>query len=257
MARKFIPQELVLSVKCANFRRDDPGSEEGDDQFKRVREKVLARDNHQCQYCGFKCGKYMEVHHKDDDHNNNNQNNLITICQFCHNCQHIGYAGQMGEATLIWLPEIEQRELHHIVRSIMVIRAEAEALKKSPPRGMMMNMPNSGQVTQLKESSDILFKTLKGRASKAEQFLGTDSLVSLGNSLETMAREDEALYQNRKNFLNGFRLLPLGVRMKGGVNTYFAPSGNQKESIVDAWMSDKTEGPFAGVQSKTWKMLLK
>lgn len=54
-----------------------------------VRRLVLIRDNFICQSCGENRPNFLEVHHKDGNHNNNYADNLITLCIHCHQAEHI------------------------------------------------------------------------------------------------------------------------------------------------------------------------
>ena len=61
-----------------------------------VREKILKRDEHQCQLCyarGPAAGGFatLEVHHKQPDleGDRHEENNLITLCRDCHRWHHI------------------------------------------------------------------------------------------------------------------------------------------------------------------------
>lgn len=60
--------------------------------FWNVREYVLARDNHQCQYCKGKSGDtILNVHHLESRKTGGNApNNLITLCETCHKAYHRG-----------------------------------------------------------------------------------------------------------------------------------------------------------------------
>ena len=57
-----------------------------------VREYVLFRDNHECQYCHGKSGdKILNVHHLESRKTGGNApNNLITLCKTCHETYHKG-----------------------------------------------------------------------------------------------------------------------------------------------------------------------
>lgn len=61
-------------------------------KFKRLRLKILKRDNHTCQLCGDKFSKkkklkdknFITVHHIDYNSKNNLLRNLISLCNFCN-----------------------------------------------------------------------------------------------------------------------------------------------------------------------------
>lgn len=60
--------------------------------FWNVREYVLHRDGHTCQCCkGKSKDKVLNVHHIESRQTGGNApNNLITLCETCHKCYHLG-----------------------------------------------------------------------------------------------------------------------------------------------------------------------
>ena len=60
--------------------------------FWNVREYVLARDGHKCQYCKGKSGdKILNVHHIESRKTGGDSpGNLITLCEICHKAYHRG-----------------------------------------------------------------------------------------------------------------------------------------------------------------------
>lgn len=231
---------LVLSVKSKNWRMLDDTSEQADTEFRRVREKALERDKRTCVFCGFRALAWQEVHHKNDDHADNRLENLLTICIYCHMCQHIGRAGRFGEAVLIWAPEIGQAQLHHVVRAIQVTRREVEEARNS----RMPRPDTQRMVRQMSDAAEALFARLRGRQAQAEEIFGTSDPLELGNVMLQMPDE---LYAKRAEFLQGLRLLPLGVRMQEGEDIM--------PKIVDSWCD--RGGPFANLRPQTWIGLAK
>lgn len=62
----------------------------GKDVWKKIRLKILERDDYTCQYCGFKSDKWQIVHHIDGNPNNNIHSNLMAVCQMCNLIEHAG-----------------------------------------------------------------------------------------------------------------------------------------------------------------------
>jgi len=60
------------------------------DSYRRLRTKVLVRDNWRCQNCG--TSEYLQVHHIHSRSalGDDAAENLITLCQNCHRQFHLG-----------------------------------------------------------------------------------------------------------------------------------------------------------------------
>lgn len=86
----------------------------GDPAFRAFAQKVYARDNYTCQFCGFQAREYQEVVNLNHDYRYNKISNLITACCFCAQCLFIESVGveEYGGGTLIYLPEISQGQLN-------------------------------------------------------------------------------------------------------------------------------------------------
>ncbi|RPH74554.1 HNH endonuclease [bacterium] len=54
-----------------------------------ARKRIVARDNHTCQKCGFN-GKRLHVHHVEFKRNGGTEtdDNLVTLCPHCHRIEH-------------------------------------------------------------------------------------------------------------------------------------------------------------------------
>lgn len=54
-------------------------------EWRTIRDKILERDEHKCQSCGFS-GKGLHIHHVElkRDGGNEDESNLITLCNSCH-----------------------------------------------------------------------------------------------------------------------------------------------------------------------------
>ena len=231
---------LRLSVKAKNWRMNDDSSADADQEFQLVRHKVLERDDGTCKFCNFKAAKWQEVHHVNDDHADNREKNLTTVCQYCHMCQHIGLAGRNNEAVLIWLPEIQQDVLHHLVRATQVARRWAETASQG--RRPQANTMRTAQ--QVSDGAASFTAALREREDHAESMLGTSDLLEIANIL--LAMPDD-IYEERQNILRGFRMLPLGVRQQN--------NDDVMTKIVDSWM--EPGGPYANMKPTTWAGILK
>jgi intracellular multiplication protein IcmJ len=235
---------IVLSVRCRNWRVADADAVEGDGEFKRLRPVVQERDKHTCKFCGFKSSSYQEIHHIDGDHANHVKDNLATICMFCHGCFHLNRAGRDGEASLIWMPEISQERLNHILRSLFAADRWADQVIKEKRAG-----PGTGAVLldsakKFGEGSRSLIAALQRRDIDAERRIGTADPAELANMLLDM---DEETYARRGEFLAGIRLMHLGKRMKDGENVM--------PKILDSWLGPG--GPYGNLKPTSWSGMLK
>jgi len=119
--------DIKLSATDSNWRlfmirKADPA-------FLIFQNKILKRDDHTCQFCGFQSTEYLDVVNLDGNYRDNCSSNLATACSFCAQCfflEAIG-KGDFGGGTLIYLPEMTQNELNafcHILFSAMVNGSE-------------------------------------------------------------------------------------------------------------------------------------
>lgn len=180
--------DLVLSVKRSTFRADDAMSPEADEAFRKVRPKVLERDDHTCRFCGFRSDRYQEVHHRNDDHHDQDPDNLLTVCPLCHLCHHIGYAGAGNHATLIYFGRdagLGQADLNQLVRALWIA-------KHSGSRELSLLAIN------------LISRLMKGGVG-SHRLLGSSDPAMLGDFLVNLPEEQ---YARRHEYLRGVLLMP-------------------------------------------------
>ena len=68
------------------------------------------RDDWTCHECGIRLPGFMEIDHIRG-HQPCDAAHLRTICQFCHNLHHAGWAANRGRLRIIWAPAMSQRAL--------------------------------------------------------------------------------------------------------------------------------------------------
>ena len=104
--------------------------------FWNIREYVLFRDNHECQYChGKSKDNVLNVHHIESRKTGSNSpDNLITLCETCHRKYHMG---------LIRLPENIKRSMSFrdaAFMSIMRWTFYKRLKERYEPYGIQVNM---------------------------------------------------------------------------------------------------------------------
>ncbi|MDR3423518.1 MAG: type IV secretion protein DotN [Alphaproteobacteria bacterium] len=184
-------------------------------------EKILARDDFTCRFCGFRSRQYQRVVPVEGGY--------ATACGFCEQTLNLERAGVMGSGVLIWLPEITQAELNHIARAIYVARAE-----------------EGGEMADVATRA---LNALTARRIEAKKRLGSDDPFLLATVLHENLNNRERPAAIAK--LEGIRLLPLDKYMvrsqSGNVNGF--------PKIVKFWRSPS--GPFAQLPTGEWKDMFK
>ncbi len=124
-----------------------------DVRFKTYQDKVLARDQYTCRFCGFRALTDQHIINYDGNYNNNKFTNLVTACCFCAQCfflESVGVGGY-GGGTLIYCPELKQAELHALCHVIFCA------------------MTND---TGYKNTSQSIYRAFKSRADVVEAKFG-------------------------------------------------------------------------------------
>jgi intracellular multiplication protein IcmJ len=127
---------------------------------------------------------------------------------------------------LIWLPEIGQAALHHLMRAIYVARVTPGPMA---------------------DTAKKLYEQLMQRGDEAKQRLGTNDPASLAIVLREFL--SGAQYAARKQRLEGIRLLPLDRRMVVEDGLEY----NQFPQILAYWRSKN--GPFSPLPVADWAKL--
>jgi len=189
-----------------------------------IKQKILERDDHRCGFCSFKSEKYQDVTALDSNIMNTKLDNLVTSCIFCQQCFDLEKVAQMRSGVLVWMPEIEQAELHHIARAIYVARIS---------QGSMA------------DTAKKLLEVIMKRRTDAQARIHTDD----PNVMAMVMRDflGKKSYAMRDKKLDGIRLFPLDRRIIKEGDLEF----NQFPQILAYWRSKK--GPFGGKIPNQWK----
>jgi intracellular multiplication protein IcmJ len=188
-----------------------------------VKQKIFESDGFKCQCCGFESKKYQEILFLNGDSKDHRPKNMATVCIFCHQCFNLDAIAQMRSGVLLWLPEIEQADLHHIARAIYVARISQGPVADAARKAL-----------------DVLM----ARREEVKRRLGTDNVYILGSVLKDYL--SQAHYAARKKKLDGVRLFPLDRRIIKEADLEF----NQFPQILAYWRSK--DGPFSGKTPPQW-----
>lgn len=223
----YIPLKLGVGRFSAGAKSRKNLQTYSDDDIKQIKAQIFERDNHTCSCCGFEAEKYQELFHKDGDKKNYAEDNLITMCIFCHQVFHLEEAAAMRSGVLVWLPEVGQAALHHIMRAVYVARVT---------QGPMADAARSA------------LELLMNRREEAKKRIGTDDPAVLARIFLEFMEEGE--YNVREQKIDGLRLLPLDRRIIHEGDLDF----NQFPQILAYWRSKK--GPFGATMPASWPSLL-
>ncbi len=195
----------------------------GLDISKEVKQKVLLRDDHVCQCCGFKSKKYQEAQFVNGASSGFSEDDLVTTCIFCNQCFNLDKVSSMRSGVLLWLPEIKQADLHHIARAIYVAR-----ISQGP----------------IADAARKALDALMARREAVRSRIGTDDPYILATVLKDYLTDSH--YNNRDKKIEGVRLFPLDRRIIKESDLEF----NQFPQILAYWRSK--DGPFGGKTPQKW-----
>lgn len=195
----------------------------GSSLTKELKQKIFERDNHTCQCCGFKSEKYQEVIHVDGNPDNISEANLRTGCIFCHQCFNLDKVSIMRSGVLLWLPEVDQADLHHIARAVYVARISQGAMAEAARKALDVLMTRRDEVCAR---------------------IGTDDPYILATVMQDYLNKNQ--YQTRNKKIDGVRLFPLDRRIIKESDLEF----NQFPQILAYWRSKN--GPFGGKAPQKW-----
>ncbi len=193
-----------------------------------LKKTIFQRDDNTCQCCGFKAEKYQEIHYIDNNPKNLDSDNLATLCIFCHQCFNLEQATAMRSGVLVWLPEISQIDLHHVMRAVYVAR-----ISQGP----------------MAEAARVTLDTLMGRREEVRRRIQTDDPLVLSVVLKDFLTG--RYYEERTERLKGIRLLPLDRRLIKESDLEF----NQFPQILAYWRSK--DGPFGDRAPTLWTNIYK
>jgi intracellular multiplication protein IcmJ len=192
-------------------------------------DKAKKRDDYTCRFCGFRSEKFQRIIPCADA---GKGLPFATVCTFCEQAMIIERAGVMGSGVLVWLPEIQQAELNHIVRAIFVARAAKK----------------DGQAPEIGDAASRAYDALMARRADARKRLGSDDPLMLATILHEFLNEKDE--KDALGKLDGIRVMAFEKYLVRG------PKGDvdQFPLMVDYWRSP--QGPFAELPIDKWGKML-
>lgn len=102
-------------------------------------QNIFKQQKHLCYFCGFYDKKFMEIHHKNRDHEDDSPENLVAACTLCHRQHHTLWLSQynhaeLGVASIDYLP---QTELNHLQRISIVMKDHPDYKNLLGPDGKL------------------------------------------------------------------------------------------------------------------------
>jgi hypothetical protein len=87
--------------------------------WKKIRLRILNRDDYTCAYCGYRAEKYQQVNHIDGNPKNNDDSNLEVICPECHKVMHSGLWCKVKKTMILFeSSNYSQTEIIRITREM-------------------------------------------------------------------------------------------------------------------------------------------
>ena len=230
---------LIFSAKSKNIHRYENESNKYQLDFSRAQKKTFTRDNYICQCCHFYDKSNQLLHYCDDDFSNINLSNLVTICPLCCQTFRINDLSRRKQSTLIWLPELSQKNLNSLIRALLIVKYRKSTVFLAKQLNDTKNLENALNLV-LQE-----FVTLfQYRLSKANTKIHTNDPFILARALLSLSHSE---YEVREQYLAGLRILPSEVL----TSTLYSATKN----MVESWF--KRNGSFRGLSPTTWPNLFK
>ncbi len=205
-------RQIILSVKRETWRQADENVVPIDEEFKRMRKSRLQMDDHTCQFCDWRSTTHQDVHHVNDSHDDNSLDNLVTACNLCHACHHIGFASLDGAGVMILMTDVTQATLNKLMRALYAINAVGTDAQK--------------------QFGAMLWKMLMARAKPVREAWGTSNPTVFADKLLMLPSET---YNRRGDtFMNPLRIV-------------FTPNSPMIKPVMPTWMSH-----FGKVPSDMW-----
>ena len=167
---------------------------------------VLERDEHRCINCEISIPGWMEIHHRDHDHDNFSRENLATICHFCHLLYHPLQAGHHDhEPPLVLLrwPDADQVIIQNLAWLLLYFQ-HGEILTEYDEVDTEKALLHKLAYPTIENHIQSLHKEIELRQSKA----GSWGVVGLDSMLEYAVSEGEPASWSELRFFPAGLVMP-------------------------------------------------
>lgn len=195
-----------------------------------------------CQSCGLPAGTGGRLL----DEHKVSKTKSVHLCQICHTCLHLDWAGRNNAGVVIWLPELRQYELNIIWVASYALNQQASELKDDKSIAAMNEQANR-MLLCFKSRSDDLQRFLSG--GKEGALVPKDVLSSPGHIAALILESQEKLKLSPKVIaerINGLRLYPnpnffkVYLEEMAKILRKDFPADKWLESVSDAMANSKT-----------------
>lgn len=230
---------LSISVSDQKLTSDDPALN-ADTGWINQKNKVFARDDHTCRYCGFRSTKWQEIQFLDGRSTNRDTDNMVTSCLFCWQVNNFTTSASRGWVRLCWIHEMSHIEINHMMRAKIVLNHWLSKLGKNA---------SSPEVDALRMMSSSVDGAIDIRGHLVTDHIGDNSPISLSKALAQIKTNNPDAYEERGDRLIGIRAVPVWGKRENNQGKDISTE------IVEHWMSEG--GPYAGAMPDVWNNLLR